>query len=202
MNIKQDVYQEIIEWAQHEFDVSFVIRIAEISWKLFKQSNKDSLGISKDIIEDMARDIIRQIQPPPPMPSIENPWGKGLAEHYALVRKAYAYAVHRYIVNAAYVGLSLPTMQADIRIDLPRPDIFLFTRDGTIWIECEILIGEVSRQVSAIHRKLSTIKRYADYYDSFVFAVPKEAHSYKRADIEYLTKTKETREMRISIAYL
>ena len=202
MITKEDIYENVIGWAQQEFDVCFAIRVEEISWRLWREIRKSGSDLPESDVESAARAIMKQLEPLPPKTRASAFWGKESTDHYGLICKAYTDAMQRYVVDAVYAGLSLPTFRAPDRSTLPKPDLFLFTKIGTIWTECEKLTGQLSKQVSILLRKLDIARKYAEYYDRFVFVVPKEAHSYTTAHIEHLIGAKTADELRINVLYL
>lgn len=196
MTIEKDIYEKMINWAQHEFDVCFVIRVEEISWRLWREISKAGLELAESDVEDAARAIIGQLVPP------------GGSIEQGLVNKAYRDAMHRYVVDAVYTGLSLPTFWEPSGnlispYRLPNPELFIYTQVGTVWIECETLTGKgaVSTLVSILYKHLQIAKRFTEYYDKFVFVVPKES-GYRRGILEDLIKQEAPQEPRISILSL
>ena len=202
MITNEDVYENVIDWVQQEFDICFAIRVEEISWRLWREIRKSSSDLPESDVESAARAIMEQLEPPPPKTRAEAPWGKESTDHYGLICKAYTDAMQRYVVDAVYAGLGLPTFRAPDRSILPKPDLFLFTKVGTIWTECETLSGEVSKQVTILYRKLDIARKYAEYYDRYIFVVPQKAHSYRTADIARLIGAKTAEELRINVLYL
>ena len=88
MITKEDVYENVIDWVQQEFDICFAIRVEEISWRLWREIRKSSSDLPESDVESAARAIMEQLEPPPPKTRAEAPWGKETTDNYWLICKA------------------------------------------------------------------------------------------------------------------